>query len=77
MSDKPAKSRNARLIVTAFALFLTLGVGWEIYSGVAIHKTGGPSYRALNPNFYWFEMIFQGAFTAVVVWFAYRAWRSR
>lgn len=30
--------------MSALALVLVLGVGWELYSGVAIHKTGGPSH---------------------------------
>jgi hypothetical protein len=77
MSDRSAKFKQARIILTAFALLLALGVGWELYSGVAIHKTGGPSDRASNAGLYWFEMAFQVPFTAFVAWFAYRAWRSR
>jgi len=64
-------------MATLFALFLVLGVSWELYSGIAIHKTGGPSYRAIKPALYWFEMSFQIPFSAVVVWLACRAWRSR
>jgi hypothetical protein len=77
MSEKPQKFKQARIIVTALALVLVLGVGWELYSGVAIHKTGGPSYRAVHPGLYWFEMVFQVPFAAFVAWFAYRGWRSR
>jgi hypothetical protein len=77
VSDKRPKFKQARMIVSALALVLVLGVGWELYSGVAIHKTGGPSHRAIHPGLYWFEMVFQGSITVLVVWAAYRTWRSR
>lgn len=77
MPDKPAKFKQARIIWTGFAVLLAAGVVWELYSGVAIHKTGGLSHRATNPGLYWFEMAFQVPFTMFVAWFAYRGWRSR
>ena len=77
MDDRPTKFKRARVIGTEVAIGLTAGVCWELYSGVAIHKTGGPSYRAIHPGLYWFEMAFQVPVTGVVVWFAFRAWRGR
>lgn len=77
MAANPIKSKQARLIVTALAIFTTLGVCWELYSGVAIHKTGGPSDRAIHPGSYWFEMAFQVPVTVVIVWFAFQTWRRR
>jgi hypothetical protein len=77
MSDMPPNFERARMIATLFALSLTLGIGWEIDSGVAIHKTGGPSYRAIHPGLYWFEVAYQGLIAAFVIWFVIRVWRSR
>ena len=77
MTEKPAKFKQARMIVSVLAVTLTLGVAWEIYKGVAIEKTGGPTYRAIHPGWYWFDIAFHGSITAVFVWLAYRAWRSR
>lgn len=68
-------NKHGWLIVCVFATAISLLIAWELQSGVAYHKTGGPSYRASRPGLFWFEIAFQTA-VALLVWlFAYRRWR--
>lgn len=76
MARDPLKFKRARIIASIAALVLIADVAWEIYSGAAIEKTGGPTYRAIHPTWYWFDVLYHASITAVVVWLAYRGWRS-
>lgn len=74
MADNRALIKHGWLIVAAIAAALTLFVAWEVQTGTAYHKTGGPSYRAIHPGLFWFEVGFQAAFTLLAWWCAYKAW---
>jgi hypothetical protein len=67
--------KHGWVIVAAVAAALTLFVGWEIQTGTAYHKTGGPSYRMIHPGLFWFEVAFQAGITLLVWWCAYQLWR--
>ncbi len=75
MTQRPNPIKHGWLIVAAFATALTVFVAWEMQTGTAYHKTGGPSYRSIHPGLFWFEIAFQAGFTLFVWWCAYRVWR--
>jgi hypothetical protein len=77
MSDKPIKLTFGGALLALLALAIFLVVAWEIYSGVAYHRKGEPSLRALDPGVFWFEIAAQSGLATVIALWARRVVRSR
>lgn len=77
MSDKPIKLTFGGALLTLLALAIFLVVIWEIYSGVAYHRKGEPSFRAIDPGVFWFEIATQSGLAMVIALWGRRVVRSR
>ena len=76
----PAEKSKAAALGRVFWPLLTIalaaGIGWKIYAGVAYHKTGGPSDRAIHSGLFWCEIVFQIVVTLLCAGAAVRVLRT-
>ena len=67
--------RLGKVVWPLLTVALVAGTVCEIYTGVAYHKTGGPSPRASHPGLFWFEIAFQIMIAVLCAVVAFRALR--